>query len=79
MDGKTNIPGSQNVLGYKIIFQRFIVKDWFGANDRKTKYSKLNEMILLRSVAFYKKYWKIRCEKCHEIGERKSQLTCDAG
>lgn len=33
LDGNKNIPGLQNVVGFKQLFQGYIGKDWFGADE----------------------------------------------
>ena len=53
LQGWTNVPGTQNVIGFKYLFRGFVVRDWFGANELENKYSKANKVIVEQSVKFY--------------------------
>ena len=53
LNGSTNVPGSQNIIGFNLLFRGFVVKDWFGANSDETKYHQSNKIIIKHCVHLY--------------------------
>ena len=72
--GNKNIPGTQQLLGYKYVFRGIIVKDWFGANDAEMKYSVLNKVIVQECVRYYLKAWGDRNDRLNSEKVRKLRL-----
>ena len=57
LNGNDHVPRSQNVIGFKMLFRGYIVKDWFGTNSDETKYSYVNQLIVRCCVRLYHKCW----------------------
>jgi len=57
-----NVPGTQNIIGFKYLFCGYAVQEWFDSNDIEEKYSQGNKVIVEQSVKLYKRCWKLRCD-----------------
>lgn len=55
LNGVESVPGSQNVIGFKMLFRGYVVRDWFGGNVEETKYEKMNKVIVQSCVKLYNK------------------------
>ena len=74
MNGENDVPGSQNIIGFKQLFRGYIVKDWFDANVDETKYATANKVIIKECVMFYNQCWKERNELVQKDTQRKVKL-----
>ena len=45
LDGNNNVPGSQNIIGFKSLFRGYIVNDWFSDNKNETKNYEVNKVL----------------------------------
>ena len=56
----------QKVLRFDMLFSRFIIRDWFSANEECNIYSKHNKIIIKSCVKHHWKYWENRNEILHK-------------
>ena len=75
LNGSTNVPGSQNIIGFNSLFQGFVVKDWFGANSDETKYHQSNKIIIKYCVHLYHDCWLQRNKLMQEDKNLKQRLV----
>ena len=74
MNGSNDVPGSQNVIGFKMLFRGYVVKDWFGGNSEETKYHNTNRMIVKSCVKLYHDCWCQRNDLMQNDKNKKDRL-----
>ena len=58
-----------------MLFQGFVVKDWFGANSDETKYHQSNKIIIKHCVHLYHDCWLQRNKLMQEDKNLKQRLV----
>lgn len=66
--------GTLALLGHRYVYRGVIVKDWFGADDRCSRYSDVNATLAKLCVDFYITQWKRRNERRNSQVIRKERL-----
>ena len=54
---------SQDIAGFKFLFRKYIIKDFFRNNEEYTVFFEFNKIIVKYSVEYYLKYWEQRNEQ----------------
>jgi len=62
---------NQIIIGYEVLFCRFIVKNWEGI-ERNNKYKELNKVLIKACILYYSKCW-IEC--CEIANDEEKQRT----
>ena len=57
LNGKNSVGGTQELIGYKYIFQGFIVRDWDSNKTDEMSFSDMNRVIITVAVKFYLHCW----------------------
>ena len=69
----------QKEIGFKALFYRFIIKDWFGSNPRYNKYKLQNKIIVKEYIEYSGKYQKLRNKIHHNKSKQKEILQRQYG
>ena len=74
LQGKSQLTGTQLLIGYQCVFRGIIVSDWEGGNEAELKYKQLNKIIVRRCVRYYSDCSKLRCTRQDSDSVRRKYL-----